>query len=222
MDSIFTTLATPTGRAIAWIDSLFIDHALLRLLWHNTATVTPGQLYRSNHPTPAQLARLTARHHLHTVINLRGATRSGSDALSREQAHKLGLTVLDIPLSSGHPPTREGMQRLIQALKTARRPILLHCKSGADRSGFAAAIDLILQGAPVATAIRQLTWRHGHLARSRAGILDAFLLTYRRQAESCKPFEDWLANDYDEAALRKSFAATGLAHFLQAQLLRRE
>ena len=222
MDSIFQTLATRRGRAVAWIDSLFVDHAVLRLLWHNAGIVTPGQLYRSNHPTPGRLARLAARHRLRSVINLRGATRSGSDALSRERAARLGLALFDVPVSSGHAPSRERVLALVAALRTAPRPILLHCKSGADRAGFAASVDRILAGAPVTEAMRQLTWRHGHLARSRAGILDAFLLTYRDEAESRKPFEDWLRDDYDEAALARSFAGGGLAHFLQTHVLRRE
>ena len=44
---------TPTAnRAAAWADSLFVDHAVLRLAWTNRAEVIPGRLYRSNHPTP--------------------------------------------------------------------------------------------------------------------------------------------------------------------------
>jgi protein tyrosine/serine phosphatase len=223
MDSIFRgTLATPAGRALAWADSLLVDHALLRVVWSNAAAVVPGRLYRSNHPTPGRLAALVGRWGLRSVINLRGATANGSDALSRERAARLGLAFLDVPMSSGHPPTRERLLSLVAALRTAPPPILLHCKSGADRAGFAAAIDLLLNGVPVAAALRQLSWRFGHLRRSRAGVLDAFLICYQRQAEGRRCFEDWLREDYDEAALARDFAAGGLAGFLQDRLFRRE
>ena len=44
------SIATEPGAA--WIDSLFVDHALFRLVWTNFAEILPGRLYRSNHPTP--------------------------------------------------------------------------------------------------------------------------------------------------------------------------
>ena len=53
MDTIFRgELATPRGRMIAWVDALFVDHAVFRLAWSNFAAVAPGRLYRCNHPTP--------------------------------------------------------------------------------------------------------------------------------------------------------------------------
>src|SRR5258706_10342667 len=113
MESIFRgNLASRSGRALAWIDSLVIDHAALRLVWSNWAAVVPGRLYRSNHPTPGRLARAKRRFGLANLINLRGATTSGSDALSREQAGRLGLGFFDVPLSSGQAPPRETMLAL--------------------------------------------------------------------------------------------------------------
>ena len=62
MDSIFRgDLSTARGRALAWVDSLLVDHAVFRLVWTNFAAVAPGRLYRSNHPTPAHLAAMTRR-----------------------------------------------------------------------------------------------------------------------------------------------------------------
>ena len=94
MNSIFNgDLTTARGRVTAWIDSLFIDHAIFRLVWSNLAPVIPGKVYRCNHPTPARLRRMTRRLGVRTLINLRGKTQSGSDALSREAARALRLRV---------------------------------------------------------------------------------------------------------------------------------
>ena len=222
MDSIFRgSLATSGGRALAWVDSLLVDHALLRLVWSNAAVVIPGRLARSNHPTPGRLSR-AARLGLRSVINLRGATANGSDALSRRQAARLGLVLLDVPLSSGHPPPRDRLLALIAALQTAPTPALVHCKSGADRAGFAAAVALVLHGAAVAEARRQLTWRHGHLARSRAGVLDAVLLCYQREGEGRQSFPDWVRDGYDPDAIARAFGASGLAGVLHDRVLGRE
>src|SRR5215470_805923 len=133
MNSIFKgDVGTARGRAVAWFDALFIDHAVFRLAWSNFAIVAPGRLYRCNHPTPARLAALTRRYGLKTLINLRGQTGNGSDALSRAAARTLGLDFIDAPLESRGAPQRERILRLYETFRQMRAPALLHCKSGAD------------------------------------------------------------------------------------------
>jgi protein tyrosine/serine phosphatase len=223
MESIFPgDLAARHGRLLAWVDSLFIDHAVLRLLWTNWGTVVPGVMYRANHPTPGHLAAAQRRVGLRSLINLRGATRSGSDALSRERAGHLGLTFIDLPLSSGRAPSRETLLALAEALLAAPKPALLHCKSGADRAGFAAAVFLLLEGATVATALGQLSLRHGHLRGSRAGVLDATLLQFETAGQGHIPFLDWVRTRYDPDTITARFKSGGLAGFLHDRLLHRE
>lgn len=223
MDTIFRgDLISTRGRALAWADSLLVDHGLLRVAWSNFATVVPGRLYRSNHPTPRRLARLVRRHGVRTVINLRGPCGNGSDALSRAAAARLGIAFVDAPLSSGRAPQRAEVLTLATALSRSAEPILVHCKSGADRAGLAAALFLLLHGATTAEALRQLSWRHGHWHRSRAGVLDAFLLAYAREAEGRLPFLDWLRTEYDAATLGAAFRAGHFADFVTHRLLHRE
>jgi protein tyrosine/serine phosphatase len=223
MDSIFKgDVTTPRGRLLAWVDALFIDHALLRLGFSNFVAVAPGKLYRCNHPTPGRLARLTRRHGLRTIINLRGKTGNGSDALSRDMANRLGLGFIDMPISSGAAPPKDRILRLHAVLISMQGPALIHCKSGSDRAGFAAALYVLFAGGTVETALRQLSWRYGHLARSRAGVLDAFFLRYRREAEGRKSFIDWLRQDYDEDALARDFHAGGIGSFIHDKVLARE
>jgi protein tyrosine/serine phosphatase len=223
MDTIFRgDLLSRQGRALAWADSLLIDHGALRLLWSNFAAVLPGRLYRSSHPTPWRLAALARRHGLRGVVNLRGPKGNGSDALSRAAAAELGLWFADAPLSSGRAPSRDQVLTLAEAFRLGPEPFLVHCKSGADRAGFAAALFLILEGAEVAQALRQLSMRFGHWHRSRAGVLDAFLLRYAREAEGRKPFLAWLAEDYDAAALGAEFRPGHFADFVTHRVLWRE
>jgi protein tyrosine/serine phosphatase len=223
MESIFRgDLSSRRGRALAWIDSLFIDHAVLRLVWTNWGVVMPGEMYRANHPTPGGLARAKRRVGLRSVINLRGATGNGSDALSRAQAARLGLAFFDVPLSSGRAPPRETLRALAVALEAAPKPALVHCKSGADRAGFAAAVFTLLQGGDTAAALRQMSLRHGHLRRSRAGVLDAVLLAYRRDGEGRMGFRDWVESRYQPDEVTRAFKSGGLSEFLHDQVLRRE
>lgn len=216
------SLASPRGRRKAWIDSLFVDHAIFRLPWTNLATVVPGKVYRCNHPTPARLARLKRRLGLHTLVNLRGHRRCGSDALSRNAAQTLGLAHVDMAFESRGAPHRDRILRFAGLYKSIDMPMLMHCKSGADRAGLASALVILFEGGSAAQALRQLHWRFGHFNRARTGILDAFVLRYQSQAEGHVPFLHWVEHEYDEGQLKKDFVAGKLASFLTDQVLRRE
>lgn len=208
-----------------WLNSLFVDHALLRLGWRNWGVVQSGRLYRSNHPTPWQLRQAVRRHGIRTVINLRGHRPAcGSDMLGRAEAALLGVTHIDAPFESRGAPHKDRILRLAEIFGRMEEPALIHCKSGADRTGLAAGLWLLLQGRPVEDALAQLALRHGHVAAARTGILDAFFLRYgaylRERNE--KPFLDWVREDYDEAALRATFTSKAWANRLVDGVLRRE
>jgi protein tyrosine/serine phosphatase len=218
-------LTSAAGRRAAWLNSLFVDHAVLRLGWRNWSAVAPGRLYRSNHPLPWQLAAAQRRVGLRSVINLRGHREAcGSDALGRARAEALGLEHRDAPFESRGAPQKDRILRLAEIFAELPEPVLIHCKSGADRTGVVAGIWLLLQGAPPEVALDQLHWRYGHVSASRTGILDAFLRRYAADVakRGPKPFLDWLREDYDEAALRASFQSRPWADRLVDGVLRRE
>jgi protein tyrosine/serine phosphatase len=223
MDTIYRgDVITARGRLLAWADALFVDHAVFRLLWSNLGTVAPGRLYRCNHPTPGRLAALTRRLGLKTLINLRGPTGNGSDALSRQAAARLGLDFIDMALESRGAPQRDRILRLHAIYCSMRAPALLHCKSGADRAGLAAGLFVLFEGGTAPDALRHLSLRFGHIRQARTGILDAFFLRWQREGEGRKPFLDWVREDYDEAALRRDFHANGLASFINDWVLAHE
>ncbi len=210
------------SRGRAWRESLFVDHAVLRLLWGNLAEVVPGKLYRSNHPTPARLADAAKRLHLRTLVNLRGHRKCGSDALSRDAARRLGLQHVDMAFESRGAPHRERILRFHGIYQTLATPALMHCKSGADRAGLASGLAILFEGGTAAQALKQMSWRFGHWKSSRTGILDAFFILYARTAEGRLPFLDWVRDEYDEARLRADFQADGLASFINDRVLARE
>src|SRR4051812_30622763 len=214
--------AMPARRA--WLNSLFVDHALLRMSRRNWGVVESGRLYRSNHPLPWQLRDATRRLGLKTVINLRGErTECGSDRLGRAAAAELGLVHVDAPFESRGAPHKDRILHLAEIFRTVPEPILIHCKSGADRTGLAAGLWLLLQGRPVEAAAAQLTLRHGHIRQGKTGILDAFFARYAAATrEAPKPFLDWLREDYDEAALKRDFTSQPWADRLLDGILRRE
>ena len=209
-------------RRAAWVDSLLVDHAVFRVVWDNFAVVVPGRWYRSNHPTPGRVARLAARHGIRTIVNLRGQRECGSDALSREAAAKLGLDHVYMAFESRGAPHRERILRFHDIWRQVKTPALMHCKSGADRAGLASGLVLMFEGGTAAEALGQLSLRFGHFRRAASGILDAFFLRYQAQAEGRLGFVAWVRDEYDEAALRADFRASGIVSFLNDQVLRRE
>ncbi len=211
-----------TQRRRAWQDSLLADHAVFRLVWTNFSTVLPGRLYRSNHPTPGQLAAATRRHGLTTLINLRGRRFCGSDALSRDAAARLGLRHVDMAFESRGAPHRDRILRFHDIFRSLDGPAMMHCKSGADRAGLASGLAVLFDGGTTRQALAQLSWRFGHWKSARTGVLDAFFLRFAREAEGRLPFLDWVQHEYDEVALKQDFVAGGLASFVTDHILHRE
>ncbi len=215
-------LTSRRGLAHAWSNSLFVDHAVFRVVWDNFDTVVPGKLYRCNHPTPGRLASLKRRYGLRTLINLRGHRQCGSDALSRRAALQLGLQHVDMAFESRGAPHRDRILRFAGIYQSLETPALMHCKSGADRAGLASGLAILFEGGTAEQALAQLSWRFGHFSRSRTGILDSFFTYYRDHAEGRLPFLDWVRDEYDEAGLKQRFTSNTTANFVVDSILRRE
>ena len=177
----------------------WLDHAALRIFWHNFKEIAPG-VYRSNQPTHARLERYR-RMGIRTVLNLRGEDKFAHFLFLRESCDLLGLDLVSVKMSATAAPPQAALLALIEAFRAAEKPVLIHCKSGADRTGLAAALYLMLhEGVPVAQAKRQLHWRHIHFRNSKAGVMDYILDLYgARQAESGIGFEDWVRREYSRA-----------------------
>ena len=204
-------ISTPEARRAARRHYLWFDHGILRVWWTNFDQVAPG-VFRSNQPDPKRLERY-ARMGIRTVLNLRGETPHSPYLFEREAADRLGLTLVDLHLKARQAPPAAALLELIDLFPTLEKPILMHCKSGADRAGLASALYLLTQeGASVAEARKQLSFRYLHVKRSRTGILDHVLDLYEaRLAEGPIPFRDWVATEYDPVAATRSFNTKGAA-----------
>lgn len=211
------------GRLGAWAHMLLADHGVLRLAYLNRHRVSGG-LWRSAQPAPHQLARFAAEGG-RTVINLRGGREHGSWQLQREACERLGLELVELVLRSREAPRPETIREAEALFRRIEYPALIHCKSGADRAGFAAALYLILhEGRPTAEALRQLSPRYGHLRFSKTGILDAFLERYRREGEARGlSLPDWAeGGDYDAEALNRSYRPGFWSDLAVDRIMRRE
>ena len=217
-------LLTPWLRFKAWLNMLFVDHSLFRFFYNTRLRVAPA-LYRSGHPMPYQLRR-AQRDGVKSVLSLRGAeAHVGSNQLEWDTCKRIGLKLVHFPLGSRSEPSRDQVLKLIELMETLPKPLLVHCKSGADRAGLASTIYLIEHGESLETAMKQLNfWRHGHIRQAKTGVLDHFFETWAAwwEAHPQASFRDWVANHYDAAAVRASFHSSFWANQLVDKILRRE
>ncbi|HEX7381743.1 MAG TPA: sulfur transferase domain-containing protein [Nevskiaceae bacterium] len=208
----------------AWWRMLFVDYAMFRWFFNLREEFAPG-VYRSGHPMPYQL-RGAARAGVKTVLSLRAPDADlASNRLEWDAARRVGMKVVHLPLASREAPSAEDVLGLVAAFQQLDHPLWIHCKSGADRVGFAAAVyRLAVLGRPIEDARRQLCfWWHGHVRQARTGILDTVLACYA-QANARQPvsFVDWVRTGYNRDAIRRAFRARWWAGVLVDRLLRRE
>ena len=201
-DSLGTDIATPAGRRRALLDFYLLDHGALRALYANLHRID-AQALRSSQPSPAQLARF-ARLGVRSVLNLRGATAHSHYLFEAEACDRLGLALHTTPMSATLAPQPAQLLDLLALFRRIETPFVMHCKSGSDRTGLAAALYLIeMRGAPLPVARRQLHWRFGHFRSGRAGILDAFLDRFAEAQARGLALADWLRDGYDPVALAR-------------------
>ncbi len=197
-------ISDPAARRRAMLHYNLLDHAILRHHWTNMDEIAPG-VWRSNQPTHARFIEIKAMG-IRSVLNLRGTAEQPRFLFEKESCEALGLTLVSVMLHARKPPAKDQVLKLFEAFRTLERPFLMHCKSGADRAGFASALYLLAQGATVAQARRHLSFRYLHVSASRAGVLGHVLDLYEaRLAKGPIGIEDWFATEYDPSAVRASY-----------------
>jgi uncharacterized protein (TIGR01244 family) len=180
---------------------------------------------RSNQPWPFQLKAWKARG-IRTVLNLRGDGHSaGFNDQEREACERLGLTLVDFPVSSREAPTREQVEGLVALFDTMAYPVLMHCKSGADRAGVVAVLYAHFKlGQPLREAVKQLGFRYLHVRQGKTGVLDYAFERYFAEGEPAGlSFLDWVRRpDYDPKRIKADFHAAWWGTLVTERLLRRE
>jgi len=216
-------LSTPGGRAKAYADYLWNDHAYLRLGFQNAHWIS-DELVRTNQPWPHQLAAWKARG-VRTVVNLRGGFDASFHALEKDACERLGLTMVDFTITSREVPSRARVHGAKALFETIAYPALMHCKSGADRAGIMSVFYMhFRRGRTIREALDQLHLRYLHVKQGKTGVLDYTFERYLAEGEPAGlSFLEWVDSPaYDEAGIKADFRAGMLGALLTERLLRRE
>ena len=172
----------------------------------NFGVVDTGRVYRSRQPGN-HLSEWVRSYHIAAILNLRGG--SPADAYYADEtriAKEKGLVFYDLPMSASRRPTRRELLVLIDLFERGPYPLLIHCKSGSDRTGLATALYLmVVRGEPPERAFRAFTLHHGHVPLFGPERLHEPFAEYQAWLRSSKldhtaaRFRAWVEHDYQAA-----------------------
>lgn len=221
---------TAGGRRRAWRDLMLSDHGLVRLVRPNTHEVSPGKLWRTQQPTPRDVARW-ARRGVRTIVNLRGDKPSGFLFLEEDACARAGIRLATLRTWSREAPSKEFLRAAQRLFAEIEYPAVVHCKSGSDRVGLASTLYLFfMERVPLDRAMQQLSFRYGHVRQGKTGIIDFALERYIAQArersirlDDVDAFFGWVESPaYDPQALKREFIGSWWGNLLTERILRRE
>ena len=119
----------------------FMYRASVFRISKNFDEVDPGKFYRSAQLTPEELDETIKKYGIRTVISLRGAPENSEWVKpEKEVLEKNGVKFIPASWTIDYFPDRGNFLLFAQALKDGPYPILVHCRTGADRTGEASAI----------------------------------------------------------------------------------
>ena len=165
------------GKPASYLDMLLIDHGIFRLFYLNAHPIG-GKAWRSAQPAPHQIGALADKG-IKTIVNLRGERLCGSYWLEQTACERYGIRLVNFQVRSRAAPSREELRGARELFERIEYPILMHCKSGADRAGLMSVLYCFLkEGVPLQQAVEQLSFRYGHFRQAETGVLDAFFERY--------------------------------------------
>jgi protein tyrosine/serine phosphatase len=131
---------------------------------HVISVIEENKAYRSPQLTGQEFTEAIKRYGFKTIINLRGEKPEKSWYREEKKAvESAGIAHINIRMHPSRFPHRKDLLKLLDTFKTAQRPILIHCKAGADRTGEASAIyQMIYMGKSSGEALNMLAVTYYH------------------------------------------------------------
>jgi undecaprenyl-diphosphatase len=120
--------------------------------------------YRSGQLDPQSLKTYIDKYNIKSILNLRGTPKEKWLHKEQKACKERNVTLYSIPLTHSKIPSREKIKYILHVFDTAQKPLLIHCKGGADRTGMISALwQLDQQKTCVNKALEQLSVFYGHV-----------------------------------------------------------
>ncbi|MFQ5846590.1 MAG: dual specificity protein phosphatase family protein [Candidatus Methylomirabilales bacterium] len=147
----------------------------------NFHPITPGVAYRSAQLDRDELEYYITTYNIKSILNLRGK-KAGAPWYVDEMkvSRKYHVRHYDLSLSASREPSKRQEHKLLEIFKNAPRPILIHCKAGADRSGLVAAMwKVVVDKRSKSEAENRLSVLYGHFPIGDTSAMDHFFEKWR-------------------------------------------
>ncbi len=213
------------GLLVALLGFVGLFHRFLFL--DNLAVVEPGRVYRSAQ-LKGRLEPTLKSLQIATVLNLRGGSRADwRYAQEVDVTRQLGIDFYDLPMQADEVPSRRELLAIVDLLDRCRYPLLVHCKSGSDRTGLVSALyRLVERSEPPEQARGSFSLWRGHVPLLGPEQLHTPLLQYQDWLDQEKlshtpdRFRHWLATVYatDREALAERAVSLPLEPGPRAEL----
>jgi hypothetical protein len=180
---------------------------------YNFHWIVPGEAARSAQAWLGFLGPFLRARRIRSVVNLRGRNpRWRWWRYETRVCAKNRVTHRDVKLNSRNLPTRWLLLEMLTAFDDARRPFLIKCSGGQDRTSFAAALYLLhtrgMESRPEAEA-QFARWPYLHLPRQQQRWLKLFL-PYLEEQLGARSLRAWIVEEYRPELFKAWLEARGL------------
>lgn len=157
-----------------YVHFYFFDHGWIRAIYDNYSVVDE-KLHRSSHPSYSTLKK-AASLGITQVISLRHPGKISYQLLEEIWTDRLGLKFISYSMSASDISDPSIYLNILDQINNNRGKTLIHCKSGADRSGLVSALYLLNQSVPqIQKSLQMLNWKFGHFGLGEKAINRKFL-----------------------------------------------
>jgi len=154
-------------KIVLMLSILYIGYAFIYGNFHKIDNLAyrSGQLFWFNMPY------YLTKYNIKTVINLRGEQNRWWYKDEVKILKDRNITLINYQISSKRYLSPEKIQELVEILKNAKKPILIHCQGGADRTSLVSAIykHAILKK-DIKESRAELSFIYGHIPLFRPDV----------------------------------------------------
>ena len=199
--------------------ALFVEHSIFNIFWKNFHKLDDG-VYRSAQMNPYTLKKYIKKYKFKQIISFRKFRGSILSKYEKQICEEMGVEFIHISLSSRKLPTAEKLKELQKVFTNIKKPTLMHCKAGSDRTSLAAILYLYFNGYDLKKAMKEQLgfFKYGHIKNSSAGIIDYYFEKFLESGE-----EDLIAwTEKNRDKLQAEYKPRGFFNFINDKILKRE